>query len=279
MSEALDAIKPTSHQRVMDLVQDAGVNVSDWSNCKGGAAKAAANPKYCYEWAFIEPNKLVVLNLWFAEMREEAGVIYQRQNHRELSHKFGRLPGKGTWSARAARMDLAVQNAVRNELAVRVIVCDGDMRDIAEPDSEASKVERRLLDPIPWAVTSYDRDTGDCELTRGAPATRYVDQFSTDEFEGNKTTRAATGEVWVRDQEVRRRVLLRAMGRCELCGEDGFLTHDGRVFLETHHIVPLSEGGPDSTTNVVALCPNHHREAHYGKRGKELREILLAKIS
>ena len=34
--------------------------------------------------------------------------------------------------------------------------------------------------------------------------------------------------------------------------------------METHHIVPLSEGGSDGDDNVAALCPNHHREAHYG---------------
>jgi len=35
-------------------------------------------------------------------------------------------------------------------------------------------------------------------------------------------------------------------------------------FLETHHIVPLAQGGADTIENTVALCPNCHRKRHYG---------------
>lgn len=35
-------------------------------------------------------------------------------------------------------------------------------------------------------------------------------------------------------------------------------------FLETHHIIPLSEGGEDTIENTMALCPNCHRKRHYG---------------
>ena len=60
---SLEGIRPRERHRVMDLVAEAGVDVSDWANGKGGAAKATANPRYCYEWAFVEPKKLVVLNI------------------------------------------------------------------------------------------------------------------------------------------------------------------------------------------------------------------------
>ena len=35
-------------------------------------------------------------------------------------------------------------------------------------------------------------------------------------------------------------------------------------FLETHHIVPLAQGGADTIENTVALCPNCHRKRHHG---------------
>ena len=54
---------------------------------------------------------------------------------------------------------------------------------------------------------------------------------------------------------------------------------NGKVYLETHHVVPLHEKGPDSVSNVVALCPNHHREAHHGKNRAQIREQLLAKLA
>ncbi|MEY0334745.1 HNH endonuclease [Providencia rettgeri] len=31
-----------------------------------------------------------------------------------------------------------------------------------------------------------------------------------------------------------------------------------------HHVEWLANGGEDSVENAIALCPNCHREAHYG---------------
>jgi 5-methylcytosine-specific restriction protein A len=53
----------------------------------------------------------------------------------------------------------------------------------------------------------------------------------------------------------------------------------GGVYLETHHVVPLSEKGVDHERNVVALCPNDHREAHHGERRDAIRTRLLAMLA
>lgn len=55
-------LKPTSQHRVIDLVRQAGVDVSDWSDYKHGAKSPGANPNYCYEWAFVQPEPLVRVN-------------------------------------------------------------------------------------------------------------------------------------------------------------------------------------------------------------------------
>ena len=62
------------------------------------------------------------------------------------------------------------------------------------------------------------------------------------------------------------KVLERADGVCELCNEQApFLRKaDNTPYLETHHIIPLSEEGSDTIDNVVAVCPNCHAEQHYG---------------
>ena len=39
---------------------------------------------------------------------------------------------------------------------------------------------------------------------------------------------------------------------------------DNTPYLEVHHKIRLSDGGEDTIDNVVALCPNCHRKAHYG---------------
>ena len=37
-------------------------------------------------------------------------------------------------------------------------------------------------------------------------------------------------------------------------------------YLEVHHKLPLAENGDDTVENAIALCPNCHRHAHYGKK-------------
>lgn len=78
-----------------------------------------------------------------------------------------------------------------------------------------------------------------------------------------------------RNPEVHRWILQRSEGRCELCGEPApFNKSDGSPFLEIHHVRRLADGGPDIPHNAVALCPNCHREAHYGTRAEIIRKQL-----
>ncbi|MCR6274870.1 HNH endonuclease [Escherichia coli] len=74
-----------------------------------------------------------------------------------------------------------------------------------------------------------------------------------------------TTRVYKRSPYVVAEVLLRANGKCQSCRCDApFLKEDGTSFLEVHHIEWLSKGGEDSVENAIALCPNCHRQAHYG---------------
>ena len=79
---------------------------------------------------------------------------------------------------------------------------------------------------------------------------------------------------YARDAKVRENVKVRANGKCEFCGEPGFLASDGKPYLECHHIVALAKEGADRMTNVIALCPNDHREAHFGKRRDALEKEM-----
>lgn len=69
-----------------------------------------------------------------------------------------------------------------------------------------------------------------------------------------------------RNADVIAEVKLRAKGKCEACGDNApFLrASDGTPFLEIHHIITLAEGGEDTVDNAQALCPNCHREKHFG---------------
>src|SRR5262245_44929178 len=103
----LSKLKPKERQRIMDLVEEEGVDITDWPNNKRGKKWAAANRKYCYGWAFIQPGKVVVLNLWFDLMRMDAATIFQSINSREFANQQ-RLLDRVVVAERADRMDSAI---------------------------------------------------------------------------------------------------------------------------------------------------------------------------
>jgi 5-methylcytosine-specific restriction protein A len=72
---------------------------------------------------------------------------------------------------------------------------------------------------------------------------------------------------------------LRACGVCEYCGDPApFMDLNGLPFLEVHHLHRLADDGPDAPENVAALCPNCHREAHFGRKREHLRDELERRI-
>jgi 5-methylcytosine-specific restriction protein A len=61
-------------------------------------------------------------------------------------------------------------------------------------------------------------------------------------------------------------VLERANGVCERCNFTApfIRKKDGTPYLEVHHKIQLANGGEDSIENAIAVCPNCHREMHFG---------------
>jgi 5-methylcytosine-specific restriction protein A len=85
-------------------------------------------------------------------------------------------------------------------------------------------------------------------------------------------------QVTKRDNQVRKYVLKRAKGKCEYCGVQGFTTTNGGFYIETHHIIALCDSGRDTVDNVIALCPQHHRQAHYGIDAESLEAEFVARL-
>ena len=86
----------------------------------------------------------------------------------------------------------------------------------------------------------------------------------------------STGKSYTRSDLVRDFALRDADGICQACGQEApFVTNDGEPFLEVHHLYRVSDGGIDDPENVIGVCPNCHREIHYGQRGEELNERLI----
>ncbi len=71
---------------------------------------------------------------------------------------------------------------------------------------------------------------------------------------------------------------------CKMLGvkPQGFKKVNGEFYIETHHIIPVSvlEQGTLGTLNLLTVCPNHHRQLHYGnvkliKNNDKLFEFMI----
>ena len=75
-------------------------------------------------------------------------------------------------------------------------------------------------------------------------------------------------------------ILINANGYCECCRNPApFVKEDENKFLEVHHLRRLADGGSDTISNAVGVCPNCHRELHYGKRKLIILEQLYSSIA
>jgi len=138
-----------------------------------------------------------------------------------------------------------------------------------------------LADMQPHSLQGDGISQAEFEQTERA-AQKRAEQFSDETLEvkaRNSTSRPAETRLvgtqrFLRNPYVREYVLRRANGRCERVNcklPVPFLRNDGTTYLEVHHKIPLADDGPDTIENTVALCPNCHREAHYGQDWQKYR--------
>lgn len=273
----LDEIEPKESRRLIDLVEEAGFDVNDWQNFKGGPAKASANPKYCYEWSFLVDSK-ILLNLWFDEMVNDSSGIFQQKNFRSLSRTE-----KGPRRLRAKRTDDAIRTAFSLGLGSRVIVLKRN------PLRPQSIVKFRLLDDRSWFVESYNEANGACVIRRG-PSGDMLHKDADSELESFHEGEQRRRFVLHRKRERAFRLLkLRASassngGRliCEVpgCGFDFFERYGtlGKEYAQVHHKVPLSmvppEGAPVALDKLAVVCANCHVMIYLGGECRELETLI-----
>ncbi|MCB2380438.1 HNH endonuclease [Hymenobacter sp. BT635] len=98
---------------------------------------------------------------------------------------------------------------------------------------------------------------------------------------GDANPKRVAGEVvqFVRSPQVVAWVLEAAAGDCESCSLPApFIKAGGVPYLEVHHVRWLSQGGSDTVTNAVALCPNCHRRFHHGADAEALAKHIIARV-
>ena len=120
---------------------------------------------------------------------------------------------------------------------------------------EESFVKIRLDEELGKSVSDSLKDSGELLRKRLAEAPKVPEKVQTISYD------------FRRNPDVIAVVLQRAKGKCELCGCDAPFSKasDGSPYLEVHHWITLSEGGEDTIENAGALCPNCHKQAHFGQ--------------
>lgn len=149
-----------------------------------------------------------------------------------------------------------------------------------QPDMDGQPRQAIVFTLVPQSGLSIEAE----DLAREAPADLPFVELKRRALEaatslGETSPRIAMVNVRVRSRAVRDYVLARAAGVCESCQNPApFLTGIGQPYLEAHHIHKLSDGGPDHPASVAALCPNCHRQAHFGADQVILNNELIERV-
>lgn len=269
-------LRPIAKPRVIDLVAEAGFDVTDWEQGSGGKERASSNPKYCYEWCFQQAG-MHIFNLWLENMDFSDDEVTYTSNFRDKSQGE-----TGIRRTRTMRFDAAVRNAYVNGSNPRVIILD-------RPPGSRGRATARSLDASPWTVVDYDFDDGGFRMVRGISPVERVD--------GDVTEGAIEGRIkeYLCAHRSRERKLRTAKlevhksqnaGRlvCEVpnCGFDFAQTYGplGADYAQVHHLWPLgkslSEGRRTTLKDLIVICANCHAMVHRGGECRDFKTLIPA---
>lgn len=261
----LQDLKPTIRQRVQDIVDRLGI---------------AMTTKY--DWCFSNPGGPYLVNIWHDHMHDHGGDIYFVDRASDWADE-NRATATSVQLNRASAVSSLIQTAYYTKAPIHVAILDGTRKTVGL--RETSEAKQRELDAVLWYPHEKDAD-GRIRVIRGKPQPATFDPYNDEQSHQeqtnapvppppNKVNGAGTA-VFERDSEVVKAVKLRAVdGCCEFCGKQGFKTASGGFYLEAHHVIPLNCGGPDDVRNVVAICADDHRRAHFGDDRHSVRDRMI----
>jgi 5-methylcytosine-specific restriction protein A len=120
---------------------------------------------------------------------------------------------------------------------------------------ETSGIKERIDSDLEKRIAESSQDSSEARRKRLAAAPRKPEEIQ------------VRSRSFNRNADVIVEVLLRADGVCESCRSSApfIRKKDDTPYLEVHHKKNLADGGDDTTDNAIAVCPNCHREMHFGK--------------
>lgn len=135
-------------------------------------------------------------------------------------------------------------------------------------DRNAKRFDGEIPADIPhnhWSIVGFDEDELREKTEKEAKGLSDTELFEKAKQQGELKPKGhiTTTSAFVRNAYVAEASKRRANGICQLCGQPApFKDKNGKPYLESHHIIWLSEGGSDTLDNTAALCPNCHKKMH-----------------
>jgi 5-methylcytosine-specific restriction protein A len=217
------------------------------------------------EWSTEELRASVDAYLHMLRLHRSGLPFVKKEYYRDLAERFGRTEKAFEYRAQNISHVLALQG--REWLPGLV-----PAKNVGP--TVTAQIERLLAEAE--GVSNQESATFESQVI-AARKRRNVAAPIGSKIPGTYETMATT---YVRDPEVKAWVLNTAKGACEACGQAApFVTMDNVPFLEVHHVRQLADGGSDTITNAVALCPNCHRALHYSVGRRELIATLYENVN
>jgi 5-methylcytosine-specific restriction enzyme A len=226
--------------------------------------------------SYNREREIALFTIWDNEIIDGAEYKFHTGNSNESRKRFG-----ATEIVRILEESIKSNFRTYGILCERGITKDGKAKIVSFEDRYLLdlRVEKlgdefiaTLCGMVPADVVRENRPINE------AMAGSAIDDSTQDDLENDDPKyREIMSRYVVRDYKVRKQVLKRAKGKCEYGHSqlaetkcDTFIKRNGDPYLEAHHVLKLADQGKDEISNVIALCANHHREAHSGQEWEYL---------
>lgn len=216
-------------------------------------------------WGTEELTAAVDVYLEMLRKVRDGETFIKKRYYENLATKFGRT--EKAYEYRMQNISYVLSLIGRDWITGLKPARNVGARVAAEIEELIAKAENRKFIPVAAFEIEVRKD---------------LEKKNLPEPNGSKAPKTIISEVtsYQRDVAVKAWVLKQASGTCECCGKAApFKNVDGLPFLEVHHIQKLADNGSDKVSNAVALCPNCHRELHYGENAQALADGLYKRIT
>ncbi len=217
------------------------------------------------EWSKEELSASVTAYIKMRDLERQGKKFTKKRVYERLSEEFGRSP---------KAFEYRMQNIsyVYSELG----------REWISGLKPAKNVGTNVLPIIEELISQHEGSAfvSQIEFERQVSKLRHEAKLPTPQGNATPSRQIKETPIFIRDPKVVAWLLKNSDGICESCNEPApFTKLDGDFYLEVHHLRRLADGGSDTITNAVAVCPNCHRALHYSDKKTSMISTLYNSIA